>query len=88
MGLDSSIAHRTESLVSRACLMVGYALWMLSLLVVALPAAADYADDWGPALGSSLPMLEAPDHDGEIRDLASLAGDQGLLLFLSRSADW
>ena len=49
---------------------------------------AEYADDWGPAIGSQLPVLEALDQDGSARTLASLAGEQGLLLFLNRSADW
>jgi len=50
--------------------------------------ADDYADDWGPALGSALPVLEAPDQTGAVRTLKDLTGDQGLLLFLVRSADW
>ncbi len=35
-----------------------------------------------------MPLLEAPDHTGTLRTLPDLAGEQGLLLFLSRSADW
>ena len=50
--------------------------------------ADDYATDWGPAIGSELPILEAPDQTGAVRTLADLAGKQGLLLFLVRSADW
>ena len=33
-------------------------------------------------------LLAAPDQAGTARDLENLAGEQGLLLFLSRSADW
>lgn len=51
-------------------------------------AANDYSAGWGPAVGSEIPMLEAQDHSGKARALADLAGEQGLLLFLSRSADW
>ena len=51
-------------------------------------ANAEYNDDWGPEAGSALPVLEAPDQDGQIRTLDSLSGNQGLLLFLHRSADW
>lgn len=50
--------------------------------------AADYAESWGPAVGSRLPLLEAPDQAGRLRTLENLSGEQGLLLFLSRSADW
>ncbi len=47
-----------------------------------------YAADWGPAVGSALPGLEANDHTGAARNLENLAGKKGLLLFLNRSADW
>ena len=50
--------------------------------------ADDYAESWGPPVGSELPVLEAPDHSGQPRTLADLTGEKGLLLFLSRSADW
>ena len=61
--------------------------WMLA----ALPGAAlagDYAESWGPPVGTAAPAILAEDHNGVMRDLASLAGDNGLLLVLSRSADW
>lgn len=51
-------------------------------------SGADYVDVWGPALDSPLPLLDAIDQDGQPRNLADLSGDQGLLLFLVRSADW
>jgi hypothetical protein len=51
-------------------------------------ANAEYSDDWGPEAGSALPVLEAPDQNGQIRTLDNLSGNQGLLLFLNRSADW
>ena len=63
----------------------------------ALPAAAaasddayagSYADAWGPALGSPLPTLAHKDETGARRDLASLAGRNGLLILINRSADW
>lgn len=61
---------------------------LLPLLALFGAAHADYADDWGPELGVEVPLLEALDQDGQLRDLDSLTGDQGLLLFLNRSADW
>ena len=68
--------------------------WSLIGLTVCLLAwtqlsrANDYANAWGPAVGATLPVLQAPDQSGAPRNLENLAGEQGLLLFLSRSADW
>ena len=64
--------------------------------VTSAPAAATpanqaeftYSEDWGPALGSTLPILNAEDHTGTRRTLADLSGEEGLLLIVSRSADW
>lgn len=50
--------------------------------------ASEYSNSWGPEVGSTPPLLEAPDQTGTVRTLAELAGEQGLLLFLNRSADW
>ena len=49
---------------------------------------AEYADDWGPAIGSTVQQFEAYDQDGELRTLDNISGSQGFLLFLNRSADW
>lgn len=51
-------------------------------------AADDYSAGWGPQLGATMPVLEASDQSGTARSLSNLAGEQGLLLFMSRSADW
>ena len=51
-------------------------------------AEADYADKWGPEVGSSSPILDAPDHVGTIQRLSTLAGENGLLLIFNRSVDW
>ena len=50
--------------------------------------AADYADEWGPEVGTSSPILDAPDHAGTIQRLSTLAGENGLLLIFNRSVDW
>ena len=50
--------------------------------------ASEYQDAWGPPVGSPLPAIQAPDQTGTDRDLASLQGQRGLLLFMVRSADW
>ena len=61
---------------------------LLLALCIPLMSWSDYGDDWGPALGSALPKLEANDHTGVLRNLDNLAGERGLLLLLNRSADW
>ena len=50
--------------------------------------AADYADKWGPEVGTSSPILAAPDHVGTTQRLSTLAGQNGLLLIFNRSVDW
>ncbi|MFK7914283.1 MAG: hypothetical protein AB8B93_10250 [Pseudomonadales bacterium] len=62
---------------------------------VAKPAAtrtttteATYSDQWGPAVGTRLPLLAAADQSGTRRALGDLVGRKGLLLVLVRSADW
>ena len=60
----------------------------LTGLSAALALADDFSDGWGPAVGSEVPVLEARDQTGRLRTLTDLSGEQGLLLFLNRSADW
>jgi hypothetical protein len=50
--------------------------------------ASDYANKWGPEVGSSSPVLAAPDHRGATQSLSTLAGENGLLLVFNRSVDW
>ena len=61
--------------------------WFAAMLASAA-LADDYADGWGLAVGAEAPAIAAQDQSGALRDLASLAGERGLLLFLNRSADW
>ena len=69
-------------------------LFLLAGLLIGMacgPGAAiadDYSDQWGPQIGSQLPVLEAYDQAGVLRNLDNLSGENGLLLILSRSADW
>lgn len=46
--------------------------------------------DWAPKfpVGSSIPLLEAPDQNGNQQTLSSLTGDVGLVLVFNRSFDW
>ncbi len=63
---------------------------LVALLPVfsAASLCAEYADTWGPEVGSTLPAFELADSTGELRDLSSLAGPSGLIFFFTRSADW
>ncbi len=62
------------------------------LLLVLSPALTAQAQEfvWAPtlAVGSPLPPIDAVDQNGERQTLASLAGEKGLVLVLSRSFDW
>lgn len=45
---------------------------------------------WAPDFpeGSTLPVLDAADQNGNVQNLNSLTGEKGLMLFFSRSFDW
>ncbi len=51
-------------------------------------ADSEYADTWGPSIGSSAPMLSALDQHGNQQDLQSLRGSKGLVFVFNRSVDW
>ena len=62
---------------------------VLSIVVSAAQADQDdYADTWGPNLDAPVPLLAATDHNGALQDLASLTGENGLLVLFNRSAVW
>ena len=82
--IQKDSANLLGLLCKRCCILA-------MLLVPAVCAAsqeAQYAASWGPEIGSALPLLEARDQSGQLRTLDDLTGAQGLLLLLSRSADW
>lgn len=51
-------------------------------------AESEYADGWGPSIGSMAPLLSAHDQDGKQRQLDTLTGSNGLLFIFNRSVDW
>ena len=53
-----------------------------------VPALTEFAAVWGPELASAAPAINAIDQNGASQSLATLAGERGLLLVFSRSADW
>jgi len=64
---------------------IALAFAMLSQLTY---ANSEYAAAWGPAVGSTAPILSALDQDGNRQDLNSLSGSKGMLFVFVRSVDW
>ena len=51
-------------------------------------AASAQTHNFGPAVGVRVPAISAPDETGATRTLASLAGENGTVLLITRAADW
>ena len=68
--------------------LVGLLSIVSSILLMPLAQAQEYV--WAPELpvGSSAPVIEAPDQNGTTKTFADLVGENGLLLMFSRSFDW
>jgi hypothetical protein len=60
----------------------------LGLALSSLAAAQTPPPATGPAIGERIPAFSAPDQDGRIQTLASIAGPKGAMLVFFRSADW
>ena len=56
--------------------------------IAMIGAASAQTHNAGPAIGSMLPPISAPDATGANRTLASLAGANGTVLLVTRAADW
>ena len=72
-----------------------FALPLAALAVLALSAGPLTAQntlgadvDFGPAIGESIEFGTLSDQTGTGRDMASIAGENGLVLMFVRSADW
>jgi len=61
-------------------------LLLATLTLTAQAQAFDWAADF--PLGSHIPVLEAPDQNGQLQTLDTLAGEKGLVLVFNRSFDW
>jgi peroxiredoxin len=44
--------------------------------------------NFGPAVGATVPAISGPDETGATRTLASLSGEKGIVLAVTRAADW
>ncbi len=51
-------------------------------------ADQDYAEAWGPAVGSAAPLLAANDQGGNPQTVETLTGPNGLLVVFNRSVVW
>ena len=74
------------SRLSILCAVIGAALFGL---IVGPSSSVSAAEDLGPAIGARAPDIGSPpDQTGAPRTLQSLMGQNGLVLFFFRSADW
>lgn len=64
------------------------ARFALALVLAAPATASEYADNWGPPVGTAIPEATFNDQAGQPRTFAGLMGARGLLIFFNRSADW
>ena len=78
-----------KTITSKVVTLKAFSKAMLGIALIAgVSHAQGDAQSWGPPVGSAAPEINAQDQDGVDRDLRSLSGNRGLLLVLSRSADW
>jgi len=69
--------------------MTRYIAFLLLILGLAAPVAANPDFDLGPPIGAAAPTIGTPlDETGKPRSLESLMGEKGLVLFFFRSAAW
>jgi peroxiredoxin len=63
---------------------------VLLLLCFFSPLSTAQEFNWAPdyPVGATIPMLEAPDQNGNVQTLGSLSGEKGLVLVFNRSFDW
>lgn len=90
-----------ENIVARVCSFMNHIsnitkqnrltkslVFLLLTLCSPLSFAQDYV--WAPdfPVGSSIPVLDAPDQNGNTQNLLSLSSKNGILLVFNRSFDW
>jgi peroxiredoxin len=51
-------------------------------------ASAVHAHDFGPPVGARLPNIEAQDQNDAQQSVGALVGENGLVLLVTRAADW
>jgi peroxiredoxin len=64
-------------------------LVLLAVMIVSVPVSNAEMDDWGPDVGTLLPIeLQHLDQHGASQSFEALVGPQGIVLFFIRSLDW
>ncbi len=66
-----------------ATLLLGF-----STLAAAQSREAIEVASLGPQIGERVPEFSLPDQNGQIHDLDSIMGQNGVMLVFFRSADW
>jgi len=62
---------------------------LVAALTLSMAASAEaQTHSLGPAVGATVPAISAFDETGATRTLASLSGEQGTVLLVTRAADW
>ena len=61
---------------------------ILSLALISPWISAYAASPTGPAVGDRIPDFAAPDQNGRLQSLKTIAGSRGAMLVFYRSADW
>jgi len=63
---------------------------LLTSLCLTFSSVSAQDFDWAPdyPVGATIPILEAPDQNGDIQTLETLSGENGILLMFNRSFDW
>jgi peroxiredoxin len=85
-GYEARFGEKVMKRLSLFCAVIGAALLGLMLGPVSQVSAAE---ELGPSIGTRVPDIGSPpDQNGMPRTLQSLMGENGLVLFFFRSADW
>lgn len=63
-------------------------LVMIAVVFAVVGGASAQTHNYGPAIGRTLPSFSARDQSGAIRSIADLGGQNGVVLLVTRSADW
>lgn len=61
---------------------------VVTLLALGGASAAAQTHEFGPQIGATLPAIELQDQAGTRRAVSALGGSNGLVLLVTRSADW
>ncbi len=65
-------------------------MFLIAAIISITPGTFAQDFDWAPdyPVGSTIPLLEAQDQNGELQTLKTLSGENGILLMFNRSFDW